>query len=140
MTRRERLVDPTLEHLEGEIWPDVDPSTVSGLVARCHALRKKPVREFTNEDLRMMISQRLSLLHLIPTALGRLERNPLIEGDCYEGDVLNAVVGCDAFLAVNLHLRQRVLDVVRRALAQVQPELPADVRHSLTSFAGRWHR
>src|SRR5262245_21544085 len=81
----------TLDELDPPAWgPPDDDST--HLVMQCHALRKKPVADFTVEDLRIMIGQQVSLPHLIPRAITVLEASPLAEGDYYPGDLLNAVV------------------------------------------------
>jgi hypothetical protein len=36
------------------------------LVRTCHALRQKPLREFTVEDLRIILGQNFSLEYLVP--------------------------------------------------------------------------
>lgn len=50
-----------------------------------------PLKDFTVEDLRLVIGQKLSLEYLIPLALERLEHAPMVSGDYYEGDLLEAV-------------------------------------------------
>ena len=47
---------PTLEELEGEVWGE--PEFDSHLVSTCHQLRKRPIEDFTTEDLRIMIGKR----------------------------------------------------------------------------------
>jgi len=81
--------DKCLDEIEGVDWgePDYD----SHLVVTCHKLRKKPVAEFTNEDLRIMIGQDISCAILIPIALNRLREDPLISGDLYDGDLISVV-------------------------------------------------
>jgi hypothetical protein len=61
-------------------------------VTTCHRLRRKPLREFDAEDLRIMIGQGIGLPWLNPHALEMLEEYPLIEGDFYPGDLLAAVL------------------------------------------------
>lgn len=80
----------TLEQLEGVTWDE--PETPTSLVATCHRLRHKPLRDFTAEDLRVLIGQGISLPHLVPFALGWLKQNPLAEGDYYPGDLLHSVL------------------------------------------------
>ena len=84
----------SLQVLEGHDWgePDYD----SGLVQECHRLRRVPLREFTVENLRIMIGQNIGLEFLIPLALERLRDDPLAEGDCYPGDLLVNVLGAEA--------------------------------------------
>jgi hypothetical protein len=64
----------------------------SYLVRTYQRLRKKPLEEFTTEDLRLMIGQESGLPYLIPLALEVLEKDLFAEGDLYEGDLLNAVL------------------------------------------------
>jgi hypothetical protein len=106
----------TLEVLEGDVWPPADFH--SHLVAMVHQLRKKPLLEFTVEDLRIMIGQRIGLPHLMPLAIGILEQEPLAEGDFYPGDLLYSVVGADSWLTGQPPLASRVVAVVRRVLAE----------------------
>jgi hypothetical protein len=85
----------TLEDLEKNIWPDVQKDDQSHLVSTCHALRKKPLLEFSVEELRIMIGQNIGLEYLIPIALEELKKDILAEGDLYEGDLLTAVLKAD---------------------------------------------
>ena len=80
----------TLEQLEGACWPE--PTFDSYLVSTCHRLRKKPLREFTTEDLRIMIGQGIGLPYLIPLALEKLVEDPFAGGDFYPGDLLHSVL------------------------------------------------
>ena len=59
---------------------------------RYHALRSKPIDEFTIEDLRLMIQQQIGLRYLVPIALQHLRKDPLAEGDFYPGDLLAAIL------------------------------------------------
>jgi hypothetical protein len=81
----------TLEELEGEDWGE--PSHSSYLVRTIHALRRKPIREFTVEDLRITLGQRFGMEFLTPLALNQLEANPFAEGHFYPGDLLVSVMG-----------------------------------------------
>jgi hypothetical protein len=83
----------TLEELDGRDWGE--PKYDSYLVGNIHRLRRKPLEEFTVEELRVMIGQNIGLSYLIPIAVERLEENPLASGDFYSGDLLNAVLSVD---------------------------------------------
>jgi hypothetical protein len=74
---------------------------------------QRTVVQFTAENLRIMIGQKIGLPHLMPLALDRLEKNPFTEGDYYPGDLLLAVlrVGPD-FWRSNLELFHRLNDVM----------------------------
>jgi hypothetical protein len=80
----------TLEQLEDENWGE--PEYDSNLVQMIHKLRRKPIGQFTIEDLRIMLGQKVGMEHLIPIALDRLEADPFASGDFYPGDLLGAVM------------------------------------------------
>ena len=81
--------DKCLDQIEKVDWGE--PDYESHVVVTCHKLRKKPIAEFTIEDLRIMIGQDISSEILIPIALDRLSEDPLISGDLYDGDLLSVV-------------------------------------------------
>lgn len=80
----------TLEELEDERWDE--PNCASRLVLRANELRKKPLCELNNEDLRLLIGQQISLDFLLPLALEKLVENPLRSGDLYMGDLFCSVL------------------------------------------------
>lgn len=83
----------TLTQIEGNDWGP--PTYGSHLVTTVHALRYKLLRDFTVEDLRIMIGQNFSLPILIPLAIERLRSNPSAAGDMYPGDLLLGVLRSD---------------------------------------------
>jgi hypothetical protein len=83
----------TLDQLENTDWGE--PTYSSYLVRTCHALRKKPLQDFTIEDLRIMIGQNISLDYLMPLAVRELSKNILAEGDFYAGDLLKVVLSAE---------------------------------------------
>jgi hypothetical protein len=108
-----------LQELDGENWGDaLYPSYV---VTNVHRLRRIPLQDFTVEDLRLMIGQRInsaSLPYLVPLAIEHLRDDPLVSGDFYPGDLLIYVVGLAApFWAQHPDLRQEVEVIAERALA-----------------------
>lgn len=80
----------TLDELDPPVWGE--PTYDSYLVTTCHRLRRKPLTEFSTEDLRIMIGQGIGLRWLVPLALEVLEKDPLAAGDFYSGDLLAAVL------------------------------------------------
>ena len=80
----------SLEQLENEEWGP--PTVDSYLASTCHMLRKKPIGEFSTEDLRIMIGQNIGTMFLIPLALEKLADNPLAESHYYPGDLLSSVL------------------------------------------------
>lgn len=83
----------SIEQITKEVWGE--PSYSSHLVMTCHALRKKPLKDFTVEDLRIMIGQNMNPDLLIPVAIPVLENDICAEGDFYPGDLLNNVLRSD---------------------------------------------
>ena len=80
----------SLQELEGVNWGDApDPSY---LHTTCYRLRRKPLADFTVENLRIMIGQGIGLPYLIPLALEKLAEDPFPSGDLYPGDLLHSVL------------------------------------------------
>ncbi|MEO1504971.1 MAG: contact-dependent growth inhibition system immunity protein [Pseudomonadota bacterium] len=134
----------TLEQLDGEVWGE--PTFPSHLVTTCHRLRKKPVSEFSVEDLRIMIGQKIGLEHLLPIAVECLEEEPFAHGDFYPGDLLRNVVRCgDEAFDKDPALARRFAAICERAAAQISVEMDLASKHlrsemadDLTAFASRW--
>lgn len=86
--------DISIEQIEHDEWamPDPNKDCVSGLILKVHALRRKPLSDFTIEDIRLAIGQKLALSITLPMALEALANDILAEGDMYEGDLLNSVL------------------------------------------------
>ena len=125
--------DRTLTQLEGEDWGV--PTYDSYVVTNSHALRHKPLREFTAEDLRFMLGQKNSLPLLMPMALDVLEADLLAGGDMYEGALLNmAVRVAPAFWREHPHLWCR-LDMVLLVARQVHDVLEREVFPAAAAFA-----
>ncbi|PYE41663.1 hypothetical protein HUB98_24175 [Paenibacillus barcinonensis] len=80
----------TLEELEGEYWDE--PNFASSLVIQVHQLRKKPLYELNNEDLRLLIGQQINLNLILPLGIEKLIQNPLESGDMYIGDLFCSVL------------------------------------------------
>jgi hypothetical protein len=126
------MAGKTLDELEGVVWGK--PTFDSYLVTTCHRLRTKPVDEFSVEDLRIMIGQRIGLPHLVPLAIG--EREPLAAGHYYAGDLLASVIGTADWLQSQSDWQARVVGVVERAIAELnEPE--GDLRMRLVEFLER---
>ncbi|MEU0550929.1 contact-dependent growth inhibition system immunity protein [Micromonospora sp. NPDC005979] len=69
----------TIEELERDVWPDPSPDDAF-LITRCTELRRKPLAEFTVEDLRIMLGQEIGVSALLPRAVNVLLRDPLVCG------------------------------------------------------------
>ena len=84
------MLSKSIEQLENDYWNE--PSEFpTGMVERCYRYRRIKIGDLTNEQLRLLISQKIGLEHLTEIALSKLEHNILTEGDMYEGDLLEAV-------------------------------------------------
>ncbi|MEU8011826.1 contact-dependent growth inhibition system immunity protein [Micromonospora parva] len=81
----------TIEQLERDVWPEPHADDTF-LVRRCTELRRKPLAEFTVEDLRIMLGQEIGVPTLLPIAVQVLLREPLAEGDYYPVDLLRNVL------------------------------------------------
>lgn len=84
----------SLELLENKSWGD-SSNAPTNLVKRCIELSKIPIGNFTLEDLRVMIGQKLGLQYLIPLAIEKLQENIFIDTELYEGDLLEKVLKID---------------------------------------------
>lgn len=80
----------SIEQLENHYWTKPIEFT-SGLVVNCHKYRKIPINELTIEQLRLLISQKIGLKHIISIGISELDKNILAEGDFYEGDLLMSI-------------------------------------------------
>jgi hypothetical protein len=89
VTTAERLTR-TIEDLDGNRWPEpTNPPT--SLVTDVYRLRRVPIGQLTDGDLRLLLGQRVGVQWLIPFALDRLTEGPL-SGDWLPGDLLGAVL------------------------------------------------
>ncbi|SFC83171.1 hypothetical protein SAMN05421747_1338 [Parapedobacter composti] len=84
----------TLEALEKRSFGNPTEAPTP-LTKRCLELSKKPLNEFSVEDLRLMIGHGFSLDYLIPLAIDYLKEDLLVEGDLYPGDLLKSVHSVD---------------------------------------------
>jgi hypothetical protein len=102
--------DQTLDQLEAVDWGE--PTYPSYVVTTSHRLRKKPLRDFSQEDLRFMLGQQISLSILMPMALDILEAEPWAAGDMYPGALLNMALRVDVkFWREHPHLWYRLSGV-----------------------------
>jgi hypothetical protein len=123
----------SLDELDPPAWKD--SGVASSLVATCHQLRRKPIGEFSTEDLRIMIGQSIGLRWLVPLALELIKEHPLAEGDFYPGDLLNSVLRVESdFWDREWEWRKEVEDVVTGL-----PDLPVELEENVARFLGARH-
>ena len=121
----------SLQELERQDWGEA--TFPSYLVRTCHALRRKPLRDFTIEDVRIMIGQNFSLNYLIPLAIEHLQQDPLVEGDFFPGDLLASVLKVKADF---WHTHPDLCQVIEDIVEQLKP-LPEDLCQALQVFQQR---
>ena len=119
MKHKNNLRDKTLENLERDIWDEMD-SYPSALVERSHKLRKKVLRDFTAEDLRLMIGQCFSLDYLLPLSIEKLSVDLFAEGDFYPGDLLQAILNLnEGIWKANYDLWIAIKDLIKDNLTEI---------------------
>lgn len=69
-----------------------DAEDTSHLISTCIKLQFKPLKDFTIEDLRIMLGQDIGAKDLLPLAIEQLNQNILCEGDLSPGDLLRNVL------------------------------------------------
>ncbi|WP_420077882.1 contact-dependent growth inhibition system immunity protein [Streptomyces sp. JL3001] len=102
------------------------PGEASRLDAAVHALRRRPIRNLTVEDMRLLIGQNVGLSYLLPLALEVLRRASLAEGDMYEGDLLSAVVPRSPAVWNERPELAHELRVIVSELTDLSPTLPRE--------------
>lgn len=118
---RPRDFKPSLEALEGAAPPPVPAGTP--VEKRCEELRRKPIEELTPDELQLQIGQRIGLDYLVPAALDVLEREPLVEGGYYPGDLLGTVLRLErGFWTEHRALHERCVAVLERVQAPEEIE------------------
>ena len=102
----------------------------SALVTTCLTLYQKPLRDFTVENLRVMIGQSIGLEFLIPLAVEVLQANPFAEGDYYPGDLLSMVMKVEpSFWQTHQDLYWNVSEIVAGL-----PSLMSDLTDAIHRF------
>ncbi len=114
--------DRTLEELDGERWGE--PAFGSYVVRTCHALRRKPLKTLTDEELRLAVGQGIGLEWLVPLMLQRLAENPFLAGDYYEGDLLASLALVPSSYWAEHPAEKTVLETKIVAAAQSDDRLP----------------
>src|SRR5437870_5652857 len=109
----------TLEELEGRSTPRPEENTY--LLQTVYRLRHVPLREFSAEDLRIMIGQNMGLQYLVPLALERLEQHSLTHGDYFSGDLLAATLRADhRFWREHPEWRAQLQEIAERTITSLR--------------------
>jgi len=131
--RWERALDLTLEQLDGDVWPDSDFD--SYVVQTSQALRKKPIRSLSDEELRLAIGQGIGLEWLVRLALERLRDDPLRSGDFFPGDLLQNVLRIPGTFWPSHDAEREALMAILNSLDS--HDLPPSVRSVVSDFAAK---
>ena len=84
------MIYKSIEQLENDIWKEPNEFPTE-MVENCYKYRKIDLPDLTVEQIRLLISQKIGIEHLLNLALEKLETNVLVEGDLYKGDLLEVV-------------------------------------------------
>ena len=80
----------SLEELENDRWGE--PKFGSYVVKTSHAARQKPINKLTDEEVRLLISQKIGLKYLLPIAVKMIEQCPDRMSTFYPGDLLKCLL------------------------------------------------
>lgn len=105
----------TLEQIDGQNWGDPDAAP-TGMVARCLRLRRTPLKDLTEGDLRLLLSQQVGLRTLVPKALQLVSNEALLETEFYPGDLLSALLRIDNAYWSDSPVELRQLVLIARAV------------------------
>ncbi|WP_105620020.1 contact-dependent growth inhibition system immunity protein [Vallitalea okinawensis] len=98
-----------------------NPKFKSSLTLKCTNLyNTKPILDYTVEELRIMIGQKIGLDYLVPLAIEEIEANILVEGDLYPGDLLNSVLNIpEDYWKNNKELKERLHNTITEQYEQI---------------------
>lgn len=121
----------SLEQLLGK-WKEEVPKEgySSSIQIRSYKLYAKKINEYSADDVRFMIVQRIGLKILVPIALNYLKDNLLLETNYYEGDLLHSLLMVPKpFWKSNLNLYSEVYQILiknKDVLSKLNPYYEAD--------------
>jgi hypothetical protein len=115
----------SLQELDGVDWGDSETAETP-MVGRVLALRRKPLADLTNGEVRLAVSQKVALPWVLELAIERLRADPLLEGDYYPGDLLSALVRLeDEEWGGRADLRADLEELFRQAMEQTGDDADA---------------
>jgi CDI immunity proteins len=117
----------SIEDLEGDCWGD-PPADATGMVQRCHVLRRKSLKDLAPEEIGLAVRQRVGLPFILDLALAKLRNNPLFEGEFYPGDVMAALVKLpNSEWAARPHLKAELDQLQKQALIAIESDEADDL-------------
>jgi hypothetical protein len=133
------LVDRSIEQIEGHSWGEPEEAPTS-MIARCLRLRRVPLGQLTQGDVRLLIGQGIGVEILLPIAMGWLREDPAIYVDYYPGDLLWFVLNAPS-LAWEKYpkLRMEAAELLRRFKAGAgYAELSEELRIQFDAVAEKF--
>lgn len=110
-------VSKSIEELEQIVWSA--PILQSYVVRTCFDLRRKPLRDLINEELRVGLEQQVGVEYLVPLAIKRLEPEPLLEARLYRGDLLQSLLDVpNSYWVCNPDLQRKAGRIATTAMHQ----------------------
>lgn len=107
----------SIEELEQIVWT---PPILQSYVAKtCFDIRRKPLRDLTNEELRVGLEQHVGVEYLVSLAIEQLESKPLLEARLYRGDLLRSLLDLPIdYWVCNPDLQRRAGRIATTAMHQ----------------------
>jgi hypothetical protein len=129
----------TLTELENADW-DTDlgePNFPTQLVIKVHKLRKVPLNQWSNGDIRVIVGQKFSLNFVLPLALERLQENPSLQATFFAFDLLATVARIPSEFWREHKLWQsdfdKILDIALQDPASIPDYIKKDIDSYLTN-------
>lgn len=118
-------------------WPASNQPAPTPLVERCKIALDTRLRDFSKEQIRLLIGQEIGLEYLIPKALAILTEEPMVGVTHYPGDLLSVCLRVkEDFWAVEPQLRQQLLAQVENLDLSGDDEnlAPEELQEELRAF------
>jgi hypothetical protein len=129
----------TIEEIEQSFWGD-PPENSTNVITKCYNLRKKKLNEFSVDDFRFLIGQNRALEILIPKALILLNKDIFVEGDFYEGDLLENVLKSEkAFWKNHPEMKRNIIELFeinyhRLEILDIPEEIKEELKKAYNGF------
>lgn len=124
----------TLSELTGVDWGPPPPDARL-TVEECHRTRSKPLVDWSHRELIRFLCMGQDERLLVPVAIPRLRENPLASGCDRPGELLSAVLECDAF---DWRSHPECVRIVREIVSIAENEIGQEDDSMLGVRAG-WH-
>lgn len=103
----------SIEELENYIW--TESQYLSTNMSECNSYRKYPIDELSIENILHLLQHNVGTPYLFSKALDILEKEPLIMGDYYEGDLLVSLITLpDGELQKHGQLIHKLLEIISK--------------------------